>query len=75
MGKTIMGAVVSLDGFMADDNDGVGPMFDWFGNGDVSLGLPGQRRRGPHHPGLGRLHAGASTATWRRWSSDGGCST
>ena len=29
MGKTIMGAVVSLDGFMADDNDGVGPLFDW----------------------------------------------
>ncbi len=24
MGKTIMGAVVSLNGFMADDNDGVG---------------------------------------------------
>jgi hypothetical protein len=28
MGKTIMGAVVSLDGFMADDNAGVGPLFD-----------------------------------------------
>jgi hypothetical protein len=28
MGKTIMGAVVSLDGFMADDNDGVEPLFD-----------------------------------------------
>ena len=41
MGKTIMGAVVSLDGFMADDNDGVGPMFDWLGNGDVSWGFPG----------------------------------
>jgi hypothetical protein len=25
MGKTVMGAVVSLDGFIADDNDGVGP--------------------------------------------------
>jgi hypothetical protein len=29
MGRTIMGAAaVSLDGFMADDNDGVGPLFD-----------------------------------------------
>lgn len=37
MGKTIMGAVVSLDGSIADDNDGVGPLFDWYGNGDVSL--------------------------------------
>jgi hypothetical protein len=26
MGKTVMGAVVSLDGFIADDNDGVGPL-------------------------------------------------
>ena len=37
MGKTIMGAVVSLDGFMADDDDGVGPFFDWLGNGDVTV--------------------------------------
>ncbi len=43
MGKTIMGAVVSLDGFMADDNDGVGPMFDWLGNGDVTWSFPGSR--------------------------------
>jgi dihydrofolate reductase len=41
MGKTIMGAVVSLDGFMADDDDGVGPLFDWLGNGDVAWSFPG----------------------------------
>src|SRR5687767_366556 len=41
MGKTIMGAIVSLDGFMADENDGVGPLFDWLGNGDVAWGFPG----------------------------------
>ncbi len=41
MGKTIMGAVVSLDGFMADDDDGVGPLFDWLGNGDVAWTFPG----------------------------------
>lgn len=41
MGKTVMGAVVSLDGFMADDNDGVGPLFDWLGNGDVSWSFEG----------------------------------
>ena len=40
MGKTIMGAIVSLDGFMADDNDGVGPLFDWLGNGDVAWSFP-----------------------------------
>jgi hypothetical protein len=36
MGKTIMGAVVSLDCYIADDSDGVGPLFDWYSNGDVS---------------------------------------
>lgn len=42
VGKTIMGvAAVSLDGFIADDNDGVGPMFDWLDNGDVTWSFPG----------------------------------
>lgn len=35
MGTVIVGATVSLDGFIADDNDAVGPLFDWYGNGDV----------------------------------------
>jgi dihydrofolate reductase len=35
MGRTIMGAVVSLDGYIAHDDDDVGPLFDWYGNGDV----------------------------------------
>jgi dihydrofolate reductase len=41
MGKTVMGAVVSLDGFIAADDDDPGPLFDWYGNGDVSWSLPG----------------------------------
>jgi dihydrofolate reductase len=41
MGKTVMGAAVSLDGFIADDNDGVGPLFDWYGNGDVTWSFEG----------------------------------
>jgi hypothetical protein len=42
MGKTIMGAAgVSLDGFIADDHDDPGPLFDWFGKGDVAWSLPG----------------------------------
>ena len=36
-----MGAVVSLDGFMADDDDGIGPLFDWMGNGDVTWSFEG----------------------------------
>jgi dihydrofolate reductase len=32
---------VSLDGFIADDNDGIGSLFDYLGNGDVAWSFPG----------------------------------
>ena len=42
MGKTIMNvAAVSLDGFIADDNDSIEPLFDWLDNGDVTWSSPG----------------------------------
>jgi dihydrofolate reductase len=42
VGKTIMGvAAVSLDGFIADSRDDIGPLFDWSGNGDVAWSFPG----------------------------------
>jgi dihydrofolate reductase len=34
----VMHNVVSVDGFIADADDQVGPLFDWYGNGDVPLG-------------------------------------
>jgi dihydrofolate reductase len=34
-------AVASLDGFIADPHDEVGPLFDWYFNGDVKLGDDG----------------------------------
>ncbi|MFC7497430.1 MULTISPECIES: dihydrofolate reductase family protein [unclassified Nocardioides] len=37
MGTVIMHAVVSVDGFIADEHDDVGPLFEWYFNGDVSL--------------------------------------
>ncbi len=39
MGRVIVGAVVSVDGFIADDNDRVGALFDWYNNGDVAITL------------------------------------
>ena len=36
MGKVCLTAVVSVDGYVADDHDGVGPLFDWYGNGEVA---------------------------------------
>jgi dihydrofolate reductase len=32
-----MHAVVSVDGFIADENDDVGPLFDWYFNGSVPI--------------------------------------
>jgi dihydrofolate reductase len=37
MGTVMMHAAVSVDGFIADENDQVGPLFDYYGNGDVAL--------------------------------------
>jgi dihydrofolate reductase len=37
MGLVFMHAVVSVDGFIADDRDDVGPLFDWYFNGDTEI--------------------------------------
>ncbi|MFB7825322.1 dihydrofolate reductase family protein [Streptomyces hydrogenans] len=41
MGAVIMHNVVSVDGFIADKNDGVGPLFDWYFSGDTQLNETG----------------------------------
>lgn len=37
MGKAIMYSTVSVDGFIADEHDQPGPLFDWLLSGDVPL--------------------------------------
>jgi dihydrofolate reductase len=37
MSTVLMHNVVSVDGFIADAEDQVGPLFDWYGNGDIEL--------------------------------------
>jgi hypothetical protein len=37
MATVVMHAVVSVDGYVADDNDDVGPLFEWYFNGDLEL--------------------------------------
>ncbi len=37
MGMTYTHAVASLDGYIADNNDGVGPLHEWYFNGDHPL--------------------------------------
>lgn len=43
MATVMMHAVVSVDGFIADDNDDVGPLFDWYFSGDQSLDHMGMK--------------------------------
>ena len=42
MGKVVMYSTVSVDGFIADENDQPGPLFDWLTSGDVPLDETGQ---------------------------------
>ena len=42
MGKVVMYSSVSVDGFIADESDQPGPLFDWLSNGDVPLDETGQ---------------------------------
>ena len=37
MGKVVSQASMSLDGYIADPSDNVGPLFEWYGNGDVEV--------------------------------------
>jgi dihydrofolate reductase len=37
LGSVIMHNVVSVDGFIADGNDDVGPLHDWYFNGDTPI--------------------------------------
>jgi dihydrofolate reductase len=41
MGTVVTDMSMSLDGFIADPDDGVGPLFDWYGNGSVEYTFPG----------------------------------
>lgn len=37
MATVIAEMSMSLDGFVADPSDQVGPLFDWYGNGEVEV--------------------------------------
>jgi dihydrofolate reductase len=46
MGKVVALMSMSLDGYVADENDGVDEVFDWYGSGDVEISTPGMTRSG-----------------------------
>ncbi|MHA7156404.1 dihydrofolate reductase family protein [Arthrobacter sp. TMN-50] len=42
MGKVVVYGAMSVDGFVADERDQPGPLFDWLSSGDVPLDETGQ---------------------------------
>jgi dihydrofolate reductase len=62
MGNVIANAVVSLDGFVVDTEDRVGPLFDWYNNGPVEV--YGTDRSRPFH--LSPASAEYVGETWPR---------
>jgi hypothetical protein len=59
--------VVSVDGFISDEKDDVGPLFEWYANGDVELanGMAkvSQASARLHPADVGRCAAEGSKAT------------
>jgi hypothetical protein len=71
MSTVVMHNVVSVDGFIADADDQVGPLFDWYNNGDVPLDETAWRRSRRSRPTTSSRHWRASGYWW--W--DVKCST
>ncbi|MFB9237370.1 dihydrofolate reductase family protein [Plantactinospora siamensis] len=64
MGSVIMHSVASVDGFIADDNDDVGPLHEWYFNGDVPIR---ERDQGYDHSGAGsRFRVSPASAEYVR---------
>ncbi len=64
MATVIMHAVVSVDGFIAGEDDDVGPLFEWYFNGDMPIAdRAGEQRHAPFRVS-GRSHEYVSSF-WR----------
>jgi hypothetical protein len=44
MGTVVMHNAVSVDGYIADENDDIGPLFECYDNGDVPLTESGESK-------------------------------
>src|ERR1700716_2784234 len=60
--------VVSVDGFIADENDDVGPLHDWYFNGDTPITAGGDQQYDHSGAGSGFMVSSASAeyvqTTW-----------
>jgi len=72
VGTVIMHNVVSVDGFIADENDDVGPLHEWYFSGDVPISEGGDQEF--DHSGAGSgFKVSAASAEYVRslWESIG----
>jgi dihydrofolate reductase len=71
VGTVIMHNVVSVDGFIADDEDGVGPLFDWYVGGDAPITTGDDQQY--DHSGIGGFRVSRASADYVRsmWASIG----
>jgi dihydrofolate reductase len=63
MATTYLHAVASLDGYIGDENDDAGPLFDWYFNGDQPLGRDAETEE--HHGGT-QFRVSAASADYVR---------
>lgn len=68
MSTVVMHNVVSVDGYIADNNDEVGPLFEWYFNGDIPL-TPGEM----DEPSPGQMKVSRASYDYARqtWDSLG----
>ena len=72
MGTVIMHNVVSVDGFIADDNDAVGPLHEWYLSGGTPITEGGDRQYDHSGAGSGFMVSRASAAYVRpMWAAIG----
>jgi dihydrofolate reductase len=62
MGKVVSSASMSLDGFIANPDNSVGSLFDWYNSGDVEVGTAVE--------GFSFTLTPQSAAYWRSWTAD-----
>ena len=74
MGSVIMHNVVSIDGFIADDNDDVGPLHEWYFSGDTPIGPIAEGGDRFDHSGVGsgfRVSRASAEYVGPMWESIG----
>jgi dihydrofolate reductase len=73
VGTVIMHNVVSVDGFIADENDDVGPLHEWYFSGDTPITEGGGDQAYDHSGAGSRFKVSSASAEYvrRMWEAIG----